>query len=84
MEYLTKQYPEKISGTVTVKSEKDSRLCTEMVTPIFNTHQETEEKSTPAVSEASCSLPAAILERNAMSNGEPCPEEPTPCELQLP
>ncbi len=84
MEYLTKKYPEKISSTVTVKPEKDSRLCTEMVTPVVNTHQETGEKSTPAVSDTSCSLPAAILERNAISIGEQCPEEPTPYELQLP
>ncbi len=85
MEYLTKKYPEKISGTATVKSEKDSRVCTEMVTPpVIASHQETRETPTCTVSEASCSPSNAILERNAMPNGKLCPEEHSPCELQLP
>ncbi len=125
VEYLMKKYPEKISGTMTVKSKKDSTLCTEMVSPVINTHQEIGEKSiqpdgllplamshqkespptgcsqdnhakgttvticnnkksAPVISEASSSLPGAILERNTMSIGEACPEESTPCELRIP
>ncbi len=40
VEYLMKEYPEKISGPMTVKSKKDGTLRTEMVSPVVNTHQE--------------------------------------------